>query len=145
MFSYNVLYFYQVYKLFLVNTSFYVNYQPTSRYNYFFSLQAPAIFSKFVLMLMPPCGLHLILAIHRYLWRFLYDVINKRNQDSLISEALRSVSLDFLAYQIESYFKRYICIQYVIRCNIPPVDGWGAKKALADVWKLEVLTVKGQK
>lgn len=70
--------------------------------------QAKPIFSSFILELMPPCALHLILAIHRYLWKFLYDVINKRGQDDLIPQAFRIISLDFLAFQLESYFKRYI-------------------------------------
>lgn len=73
---------------------------------------------------MPPCALHLILAVHRYLWRFLYDVINKRGQDDLIPNALRHISLDFLAFQIESYFKRYIyaiCIiaEFIVLKNGP--------------------------
>ena len=70
-----------------------------------FCFQAPPIFSALVIDLMPPCGLHLILAVHRYLWKFLYDIINKRGQDNIISNALRHISLDYLAYQIDSYFK----------------------------------------
>ena len=69
-------------------------------------LQAPPLFKGFVLDLMPPCGLHLILAIHRYMWKFMYNVINKRSQDNFIAEALRTIQLDYLAYQIESYIKR---------------------------------------
>lgn len=63
---------------------------------------------------MPPCGLHLILAHHRYLYKFMYDVINKRNMDERIPEALRKIGCGYLAYQIEQYFKRLIFLLIVL-------------------------------
>ena len=57
---------------------------------------------------MPPCGLHLILAHHRYLWKFLYDVINKRQQDDMLSVSLKKIGCGYLGFQLEQYFKRYV-------------------------------------
>ncbi|XP_047139031.1 uncharacterized protein LOC124814958 [Hydra vulgaris] len=63
------------------------------------------LFKGFVVDLMPPCGLHLILAHHRYMYKFMYNVINKRNMDSRIDMAFRNIGCTYLAYQIEQYFK----------------------------------------
>ncbi|XP_066917770.1 uncharacterized protein [Clytia hemisphaerica] len=66
---------------------------------------APVLFEGVVIELIPPCGLHLILAHHRYLWKFMHDIISKRNQESLIPVALRKIGCTYIAFQIESYFK----------------------------------------
>nr|XP_047142024.1 uncharacterized protein LOC124816524 isoform X2 [Hydra vulgaris] len=63
------------------------------------------LFKGFVIDLMPPCGLHLILAHHRYMYKFMYNVINKRNMDSRIGKAFRNIGCTYLAYQIEQCFK----------------------------------------
>ena len=68
--------------------------------------QAPVMFQSFITPLLAPCGLHMILANHRYLWKMTYDVINKRGQDELISAALKKIGAGYLAFQLESYFKR---------------------------------------
>jgi len=51
----------------------------------------------------------------------LYNVINKRSQDQVIAEALRHVQLDYLAYQIESYYKRFVfsTAQTLFKFSIP--------------------------
>ncbi|XP_066930041.1 uncharacterized protein [Clytia hemisphaerica] len=69
-----------------------------------FGQWAPALFDGFILELMPPCGLHLILANHRYLWGFMYDVVNKRKMDQNIPAALKKIGCGYLAYQMEQYF-----------------------------------------
>uniref|UniRef100_A0A7M5WU97 Uncharacterized protein n=2 Tax=Clytia hemisphaerica TaxID=252671 RepID=A0A7M5WU97_9CNID len=66
---------------------------------------AQPIFTSYIIETMPPCGLHLILAIHRYLWTYLYHIISKRGQEDQITTALRHIQLDYLAYQIECYHK----------------------------------------
>jgi len=63
------------------------------------------LFVGCIIELMPPCGLHMILANHRYLWKFLYDIVNKREMDSLIRSALRKIGCGYLAYQLEQYHK----------------------------------------
>jgi len=57
----------------------------------------------FITELMVPCGLHLILAHHRYLYRFLFDVINNRKQNDLIAVALREIGCGYLAFSLEVY------------------------------------------
>ena len=52
-----------------------------------------------------PCGLHLILANHRYLWKFLFDIISKRNQESLLTVALRKIGCFYLSFQLDCYMK----------------------------------------
>ena len=62
------------------------------------------MFTGMITDTMLPCGLHLILAHHRYLWKFNL-INNKRDQEHLIPDGLRSISCGYLAYQYESYFK----------------------------------------
>ena len=59
-------------------------------------LQAMALFKGFITEFMPPCGLHIILAHHRSLYKFMYDVINNRGQDHMIPEALRTIDCGYL-------------------------------------------------
>ena len=63
------------------------------------------MFTGLVIETMAPCGLHCILAHHRYLWKYMFHLINKRGQENLIPDGLRAISCDYLAYQYESYFK----------------------------------------
>ena len=49
----------------------------------------------------------MILANHRYLWHFMYDVINKRKMDHLIPAGLKKIGCGYLSYQLEQYYKRY--------------------------------------
>ena len=57
---------------------------------------------------MMPCALHLILAIHRYMWKFVTDVIINREQEDLIPDALISIKCNYFAYQYTSYLKRFV-------------------------------------
>ena len=68
--------------------------------------QAPVMFDGLIIKLLPPCGLHLILANHRYIWKFLHSVISKRSQENLIPTALRKIGCSYLAFQLDCYFKR---------------------------------------
>ena len=63
------------------------------------------MFTGLIVEIMCPCGLHCILAHHRYLWKYMFSVIDKRKQEKLIPEALRTISCGYLACQYESYFK----------------------------------------
>ena len=51
--------------------------------------------------LSPPCGLHLILAHHRYLWSFMFDIIVRRKQEGMVSIALKTIGCYYLSYQLE--------------------------------------------
>lgn len=62
---------------------------------------------SFITELMVPCGLHLILAHHRYLYRFLFDVINNRKQNDIIAVALREIGCGYLAFSLDTYHKRF--------------------------------------
>ena len=64
------------------------------------------IFSAFSESCLVPCGLHLILAIHRSLWKMLYDIVSKRGQETQLPAAIRDIHCGYLAYQIEAYYKR---------------------------------------
>ncbi|XP_066933511.1 uncharacterized protein [Clytia hemisphaerica] len=63
------------------------------------------LFKGFTTELMPPCGLHLILANHRYIGKFLFDVVSKRKMEHLIPSVLRKIGCGYLAYQLEQYHK----------------------------------------
>ena len=54
-----------------------------------------------------PCSLHCILAHHRYLWKFLFNVISNRGQEPEIPAALSYIGCDYLAYQYDCYLKRF--------------------------------------
>lgn len=64
------------------------------------------IFSAFSESCLLPCGLHLILAIHRSLWKMLFGIVSKRGQETQLPAALRNINCGYLAYQIETYHKR---------------------------------------
>ena len=66
---------------------------------------AAPLFSGFDILTMPPCGLHMILAHHRYLWSFLSDVIQRRNQGNLISTGSKKIGCTYLAFQFDAYLK----------------------------------------
>lgn len=51
----------------------------------------------------PLCALHVILAHHRYLWKFVSDVIAIRGQEEQIAEALRAIGAYYFAFQYDSY------------------------------------------
>ena len=74
----------------------------TFQHNHFGQYSLP-LFDGFELLLMPPCGLHLILAHHRYLWSYVMDVILRRKQDHLITKAFAKVDCHYLALQYKSY------------------------------------------
>lgn len=55
------------------------------------------------------CGLHLILAVHRQLWRFVHHVLTDKQEgerESMIPTALRIAGCDYMAFQMESYYNR---------------------------------------
>ena len=72
--------------------------------------QTTLLFDATILEFIPPCGLHLILAHHRYMWKFLHSIISKRSQEELFPVALRKIGCSYLAFQLDSYFKRYFVI-----------------------------------
>ena len=63
------------------------------------------LFDAMITEFIAPCGLHLILANHRYLWKFLFDIISKRNQESLLTVALRKIGCFYLSFQLDCYMK----------------------------------------
>lgn len=73
-----------------------------------------------------------ILAHRRYLWKYLFDVVNKRNQENLIPEALRAIGCTYLAYQYESYFK----------CKGKHYDGSSSLKMIGNDCKLIELNME---
>ncbi|XP_066914971.1 uncharacterized protein [Clytia hemisphaerica] len=70
-----------------------------------FAQWAPVLFEGTIIEFTPPCGLHMILAHHRYLWKFLHETITRRTQQHLLPVALRKIGCTYLAFQIESYQK----------------------------------------
>ena len=66
---------------------------------------ATPLFTGFDILTMPPCGMHMILAHHRYLWSFLSDVIQRRNQGNLKSTGFKNIGCTYLAFQFEAYLK----------------------------------------
>ena len=61
------------------------------------------LFDGLELELLPPCGLHLILAHHRYLWEFLYSVLKRRKQEEIIPSAFKKIDCSYLALQYNSF------------------------------------------
>ena len=74
--------------------------------------QTTLLFDATILEFIPPCGLHLILAHHRYMWKFLHSIITKRSQEELFPVALRKIGCTYLAFQLDSYFKRYLFFHF---------------------------------
>ena len=70
------------------------------------------LFSAYVIELNPPCGLHLILAHHRYIWRFMYNVAKARNMQHLLAEGLRKIGCSYLGYQLDRYEDRWVFCYY---------------------------------
>uniref|UniRef100_A0A7M6DRA3 Uncharacterized protein n=1 Tax=Clytia hemisphaerica TaxID=252671 RepID=A0A7M6DRA3_9CNID len=64
---------------------------------------APVMLKFIILELLPPCGLHLILAHHRYLWKSLYEIVSKRKQEHVIPVALKKIGCNYLAFQLKCY------------------------------------------
>ena len=62
------------------------------------------LFNGFEMICMPPCGLHLILAIHRYLWGLMHSVLTERKQISSVKDAFINIGCGHLALQYEAYF-----------------------------------------
>ena len=63
------------------------------------------LFPSVILETIPPCGLHLILAVHRLLWKCTVSLAKMKNQEERIAIALRKIGCKYLAYQMESYYK----------------------------------------
>ena len=63
-------------------------------------------------MMIVPCGLHLILAHHRYLWKFMFDILVDRKQQDLIPNALRLIDCHYLAFQIQTYHERLVLFTF---------------------------------
>ena len=63
------------------------------------------LFDAIIIDFVAPCGLHLILANHRYLWQFMFDIISKRKQESLFTVALRKVGCFYLSFRLDCYIK----------------------------------------
>ena len=65
---------------------------------------APPLFKGLSIICMPPCSLHLILAIHRYLWAFQHLIIVQRDQIGNVKSAFQAIGCSYLALQYDSYF-----------------------------------------
>ena len=61
------------------------------------NFQAKPLLDFIELLLIVPCGLHLILAHHRYLWNYMFDLITDRKQEDKIPQAFRHIGCHFLA------------------------------------------------
>ena len=75
-------------------------------YDTYFS-QAPPLLNSIVMECVCPCALHAILAHHRYLWKFLADILAARGQEDLIAAALHEIGAYYFAFQYASYLNRY--------------------------------------
>ena len=53
----------------------------------------------------PPCALHLILAMHRQFWKIIHSFTKSRKQETLIVPALKKIGCFYMAFQMESYVK----------------------------------------
>ena len=62
------------------------------------------LFDGFELLLMPPCGLLIILAHHRYSWSALLAPIIRRNETDMIFETFKSIGCGYLSMQMETYY-----------------------------------------
>ena len=51
------------------------------------------------------CALHTILALHRQLWKYVDHVITTRNQAHLLAKGLQAARCQYMAFQVESYFR----------------------------------------
>ena len=65
---------------------------------------APPLFNALSIICIPPCSLHICLAIHRYLWAFQHIIIVQRDQISNVKVAFQSIGCSYLALQYDSYF-----------------------------------------
>lgn len=65
---------------------------------------APPLFKGLSIICVPPCSLHLCLAMHRYLWAFQHLIIVQRDQIAKVKYAFQSIGCTYLALQYESYF-----------------------------------------
>ena len=63
------------------------------------------LFDSVEIELLPPCGLHLILAHHRYLWEFLQSIIIRRNQQDLIPVAFKRIDCSYLSLKYSSFLE----------------------------------------
>ena len=55
---------------------------------------------------MHPCGLHIILAHHRYSWNAVMEPIVNKNQTGLIFEAFGIIKCGYLSTQMERYYNK---------------------------------------
>ncbi len=81
------------------------NKQYTSFHHTHFGQVRPLLFSALIQETMPPCGLHLILAIHRMFWKVIHSIVKTRNQQGDVSSALHKIGCYYLAFQLESHYK----------------------------------------
>ena len=77
----------------------------TSFHQTHFGQVQPPLFSALVQETMPPCGLHLVLAIHRIFWKVIHSVTKARSQEELVVPALRRIGCNYLAFQLKSYLQ----------------------------------------
>ena len=54
---------------------------------------------------MPPCSLHLILAMHRIFWKIIHTFTKARRQEHLLPAILRQLGCHYMAFQLESYVR----------------------------------------
>ena len=64
------------------------------------------LFSSYILELSPPCGLHLILAHHRYIWNFVAKIAAAKKKEAQLAEGLRKIGCTYMAYQLDRYYAR---------------------------------------
>jgi len=64
---------------------------------------APLLFSSLIQETVPPCSLHLILAIHRQFWKIIHSFAKSRKQEEVVVPALRKIGCNYMAFQMESY------------------------------------------
>ena len=65
----------------------------------------PPLLKAVDVFLIPFCGLHMILAMHRYLWSYLSDLIERRKQSNIIVNAFTDIGCTYLAFQHACYLK----------------------------------------
>ena len=62
------------------------------------------------------CGLHLILSVHRQLWKYTVHVAQSAQLEQTLSPALRAAGCDYIAFQMDLYYSRYHV--HISHCNV---------------------------
>ena len=82
-----------------------------------FGQVSPPLLTCFAAECNVSCALHTILAIHRQLWKHVDHVCSARNQQQLLTAALRAAGCRYMAIQVESFFaskkKHYDCNDHI--------------------------------